>query len=83
MSTEANKRNAISFYETAYLGKPREAVELYVGSKYLQHNPVVADGKEAFIDYFERMHSEFPGKTIDRDHRLDLWLSSTLLHEPG
>ena len=63
--TELNKRNAISFYKTAYLGDPRGAVEQFVGSEYIQHNPLVADGKQAFIEYFERMHREFPGKSIE------------------
>ncbi len=39
---EANKRNAIVFYRTAYLGDPRAAVEQYVGDRYIQHNPDVA-----------------------------------------
>ena len=62
---ERNRRNAIAFYETAYLGRPREAVNRYVGDQYRQHNPVVGDGPEAFVAYFERMASEFPGKTIE------------------
>ena len=51
---EANKRNAISFYQTAYLGNPRKAVEEYVGEKYIQHNPRVKNGKEGFIEYFKK-----------------------------
>ena len=63
--TRANKRNTIAFCLTAYEGAPRAAVEAFVGDAYVQHNPLVADGPEAFIAYFERMASEFPGKSIE------------------
>ena len=62
---ELNKQNAIAFYKTAYLGDPVTAVEQYVGAEYIQHNPVVADGKQAFVDYFSEMERDYPGKTID------------------
>ena len=61
----ANKQNAIAFYRTAYLGEPAKAVENYVGPEYRQHNPLVADGKQAFIDYFEEMARDYPDKSID------------------
>lgn len=60
-----NKENAISFYRMAYDGNPRTAVELYVGDEYIQHNPLVGDGKEPFIAYFERMRKEYPDKSIE------------------
>ena len=60
-----NKTNAIAFYRMAYEGNPREAVELFVGSEYIQHNPLVGDGKEPFIEYFERMATEYPDKSIE------------------
>ena len=62
---EINKQNAIAFYRTAYLGDPTKAVEKYVGSEYIQHNPLVADGKQAFIDYFDEMARDYPGKSIE------------------
>jgi predicted SnoaL-like aldol condensation-catalyzing enzyme len=40
-------------------------VELYVGSKYIQHNPLVGDGIEPFIEYFEKMKNEYPNKSIE------------------
>ncbi len=36
---EKNKKNAIDFYRTAYLGNPEAAIENYVGSNYIPHNP--------------------------------------------
>ncbi len=62
---ETNKNNAIAFYRTAYLGNPSKAVEEFTGKEYIQHNPLVADGKQAFIDYFEEMNKDYPSKSIE------------------
>ena len=62
---ERNKQVAMGFYDLMFnQGKPAEAMQEYVGDVYIQHNPHVADGKHAFIAYFERMAKEFPGKRV-------------------
>ncbi len=62
---ERNKQNVMAFYDMAFNQcKPAEAIELYAGEVYIQHNPHVGNGKTAFIDYFTRLAEEYPGKRV-------------------
>lgn len=62
---ELNKKNVMAFYDLMFNQcKAAEAIAEYVGDVYIQHNPHVGDGKEAFIDYFTRMANEYPGKRV-------------------
>ena len=62
---DRNKQNVMAFYDLMFNQcRPREAMERYAGERYVQHNPGVGDGKEAFIDYFTRMAAEYPGKRV-------------------
>jgi predicted SnoaL-like aldol condensation-catalyzing enzyme len=60
---EHNKKNVMAFYDLMFNhNNPAEAINRYVGEVYIQHNPAVPDGKEAFIDIFRLDHN---GKIVE------------------
>lgn len=69
---DRNKETVIAYYTTAFNdGEPEQAVEDYVGvdefgqKLYTQHNPVAADGPQAFIDFVNFFKDIFPDMNID------------------
>jgi predicted SnoaL-like aldol condensation-catalyzing enzyme len=72
---EINKDLVTAFYEMALnQHRPQEAANMYIGAKYIQHNPSIADGKQAFVDFvvdrvrkFPNLHAEIKRIFADKD----------------
>ncbi len=81
--TEANKRTVLEFFELAFSAKkPEEAASKYLDSRYIQHNPQVADGPNAFIQFVNWFTSQHPKLTLEVKRALadgDLVVTHSLL----
>jgi len=63
--TESNRRIVLAFVDLLYSQRRvREAFETYVAVDYIQHNPNIADGREAAILMLEPLFNG-PGSSFD------------------
>ena len=66
----SRRESAIGLYmEGIRDGRPREALDKYVGSRYTQHSTGVGHGKEGFIEFFV----PFIERTPKRELRVLRW----------
>jgi predicted SnoaL-like aldol condensation-catalyzing enzyme len=62
---ERNKQVVVDFYRTAFDGNPEKAVADHLGPQYIQHNPMAADGPEAFIGFVKWLRGKYPNSQLD------------------
>jgi len=62
---EMNKRVVEDFLTTAFAGNPDKAITEHLGDRYIQHNPLAADGPDAFMGFFAWLRGEYPNLTLD------------------
>jgi predicted SnoaL-like aldol condensation-catalyzing enzyme len=72
---ETNKKNVQEFYDFLINNKDFDSAKKYIGNRYKQHNPLVADGPEglkAFCAFlktnFPEAHSEIKQVFVDGDY---------------
>jgi len=66
--SEVNRKLVLDFCSLAFVeGRHREAAERFLGERYIQHNPFVADGVEGFVQFFESWEAN---KRPDFRHRI-------------
>lgn len=60
-SPASNRETVLAFYDLALnQHQPEAAVKRYIGDHYIQHNPRVPDGKQAFVDFFKQWQQTNP-----------------------
>lgn len=56
----ANKRLVYDFWREVFEGGHMELAEKYMAASYIQHNPTVPTGREAFVEFFSRFAKSKP-----------------------
>ena len=65
---EDNKKLVASLYQEVFGDKNIDAVDKYIADNYIQHNPAVADGKEALKTALKVWFKGAPKEKIDIQH---------------
>src|SRR5262245_53656006 len=69
VSKKANAQKAIGFLEMVFNQKKvKEGFDKYVGDKYIQHNPLAADGKDAAVEVLGKALQALPGWSYEVKH---------------
>jgi len=65
---ESNKKMVKKFYQELFGEKNPDAINKYIGDKYIQHNPGLPDGREALLNAVKVWFKDAPKEKIDFQH---------------
>jgi hypothetical protein len=66
---DENRKVVVAFYERFFNQHDLGAADCYIGDVYIQHNPNVPNGREAFVEGFTRVFCTIPAAPqSDRTH---------------
>jgi len=69
ISKNAKAQKAMAFLDMVFNQKKvKEGFDTYVGDKYIQHNPIAADGKEAAVTVLSQVLQQMPGWSYEFKH---------------
>jgi predicted SnoaL-like aldol condensation-catalyzing enzyme len=69
ISKKPNAKKVVDFMDMVFNQKKvKEGFDKYVGDKYIQHNPIAPDGKEAAVEVLGKALVALPGWTYDFKH---------------
>ncbi|HDR5276233.1 nuclear transport factor 2 family protein [Bacillus thuringiensis] len=60
-----NKKMVVDFYNEVFNKHNIDIIPKYVGEEYKQHNPFVADGRKAFMDFFKEDFVKNPNSSAE------------------
>ena len=61
----ANKKLVFDFWREVFQARNMDLAPKYMAENYMQHNPTVPTGRQAFIDFFGRFERQPVKPTID------------------
>ena len=69
ISKKSNAQKVVAFMDMVFNQKKvKEGFDKYVGDKYIQHNPIAPDGKEAAVEVLGKALQALPGWTYEFKH---------------
>ncbi|KAB2348895.1 nuclear transport factor 2 family protein [Actinomadura rudentiformis] len=60
----SNKQTVLDFYEAAFNAKDFDAVSRVVGDRYIQHNPLIADGVDGLQARLRDLKDAYPALRV-------------------